>query len=104
MIEALFDPDNLLIETPFMRRIRQIGWKEGWAEGWAKGWAEVWGKDQIEGHRQGEAHLLKLLLRRRFGELPPWVKDRLQQACAVQLELWSLRVLDAHQLEQVFEE
>jgi hypothetical protein len=89
MIEGMLYPDeDLLIDTPFLRRMRETGWREG----------------HKEGHKQGEFHLLSRLLRQRFGELPAWANSRLQQASVEQLERWSLRVLEAQRLEQVFDE
>jgi len=44
---------------------------------------------------------LHRLLAKRFGTLPEWVDHRLEQASTDQLEIWSLRVLDASCLEQV---
>jgi predicted transposase YdaD len=105
MIEELLYPEEeLLIDTPFLRRMREMGWREGHTEGQLKGRAEGRVEGRTEGQLQGEAHLLERQLHQRFGELPLWVKSRLQQAAAEQLERWSLRVLDAPRLELVFEE
>jgi len=89
MIEGMLYPDeDLLIDTPFLRKMRETGWREG----------------HKQGHKQGEFHLLSRQLRQRFGELPAWANSRLQQASVEQLERWSLRVLEAPRLEQVFDE
>ncbi len=59
MIEGMLDAEeDLLIDTPFLRKMREIGWREGWAEGRTEG--------LVEGHKQGESHLLSRLLRQRF--------------------------------------
>ncbi len=39
---------------------------------------------------------------RRFGDLPAWADSRLADADADTLERWSLQVLDARRLEDVF--
>lgn len=105
MIESLLDPEEeLLIDTPFLRRMREMGRREGRTEGQAEGWTKGRAEGRAEGQLEGKAHLLERQLHRRFGELPPWVHSRLQQAQANQLETWSLRVLDAPRLERVFEE
>ncbi len=52
--------------------------------------------------QQGEASLLKRLLRRRFDQLPNWIDQRLEQASRQDLEGWADRVLDAERLEDVF--
>jgi hypothetical protein len=41
-------------------------------------------------------------MERRFGPLPDWARDRVLAAQAVMVEEWSLRVLDAVTLEEVF--
>jgi hypothetical protein len=56
-----------------------------------------------KGIQQGEALMLRRLLTRRFGPLPVWVEQRLEEASSAQLEAWAERVLDAARLEEVFE-
>ncbi len=56
-----------------------------------------------QGLQQGEIRVLRRQLTRRFGELPVWVEDRLQEAPLEQLELWGERLLEASRLEEVFE-
>ncbi len=64
---------------------------------------EWWTKEaRDEGVRQGEASVLKRLLRRRFNQLPNWIDQRLEQASRQELEGWADRVLDAERLEDVF--
>ena len=48
------------------------------------------------------ASLLGKLLTKRFGSLPAKAKKKLQSAHADQLERWTLRVLDATRLDEVF--
>jgi len=57
-----------------------------------------------KGVAQGELRLLLRLLRKRFGDLPGWVEERLRQASSGMLETWSERVLTATSLEEVFAE
>ncbi len=57
-----------------------------------------------QGRQQGESLLLSKLLRRRFGELPAWVTPRLQQASPEQLERWAERLLEADDLETLFDD
>ncbi|MDP3876397.1 MAG: Rpn family recombination-promoting nuclease/putative transposase [Methylobacter sp.] len=54
------------------------------------------------GIQQGAADLFKRQLRHRFGELPESVEQRLDVATPAELELWSERILDAKNLEDVF--
>ncbi|MCI5132425.1 MAG: DUF4351 domain-containing protein [Candidatus Electrothrix sp. EH2] len=58
----------------------------------------------LEGEQKGEIRLLFRQLRKRFGELPGWVEERLRQASSGMLETWSERVLTASTLEEVFSE
>jgi len=51
---------------------------------------------------EGQASILRRLLRAKFGEVPPSVDERLQAAEPAQLEHWADRVLFAETLEQVF--
>ena len=75
----------------------------------------IWGKELFEkGERQGilegerrgklkgEALILQRLLTKRFGPLPKWAVEKIAQAQSEQLEQWSLQLLDAETLEEVF--
>jgi hypothetical protein len=73
--------------------------------------ATIWGKELFnrgkmdgiqEGERKGEALILQRQLTKRFGTLPAWATDKITQAQSEQLEQWSLRVLEASTLEEVF--
>ena len=55
-----------------------------------------------KGLQQGEVIMLKRLLTRRFGPLPAWAEQRLEQASPPELEGWADRVLEAQRLEDVF--
>jgi len=74
------------------REGRQEGRKEGRQEG------------RTEGVQQGEALILERQMRKRFGEPPPGVRERLERAGREELELWAERILDARTLEEVFGE
>ena len=75
---------------------KQQGLEQGLEKGLEKGLEQ--------GLLQGEARLLARLLTRRFGPLPDWVKQRLGDATEAQLAAWSDAVLDAKDLETVFDE
>jgi hypothetical protein len=71
---------------------------------WTKQWEEEGMKKGIQqGIQQGESLVLRRLLARRFGPLPPWVEERLAQADPETLERWAERVLEAATLEEVFQ-
>ena len=55
-----------------------------------------------DGKRKGKAELLLTQLRKRFGKLPRWVAERVQQAQAAQLTRWGARLLDVQSLNELF--
>lgn len=59
-------------------------------------------RDEQE-REEGERQILQRLLARRFGELPAWAVERLQQASRGELERLADAVLGAPSLEEVFE-
>ena len=68
--------------------------------------AEKWNRQlreegKLEGERAGAAAVLVRLLEHRFGALPDWARDRIATGESATLEEWSLRVLDAENLEDV---
>jgi hypothetical protein len=46
--------------------------------------------------------MLKRLLARRFGPLPAWAEEKITHADRDELERWADRVLEAKNLEEVF--
>ncbi len=66
---------------------------EGMAEGVAKGVAEGTAK---------MARMLRIVLERRFGELPPEAEARIGAATSEELELWNAKAFDAGTLDEVF--
>jgi predicted transposase YdaD len=88
MVERLLEEDELLLELPYLQRIREAGREEG----------------RIEGRREGEAAMLLRLLRVRFGPLPAEATTRVTMADPETLLGWSERVLSVPTLEAVFAE
>jgi hypothetical protein len=84
MVERLLEDDELLLELPYLQRIRAAG--------------------RLEGRREGEAEMLLRLLRLRFGSMPAEVTTRVTTADPETLLRWSERVLSASTLEAVFAE
>lgn len=72
--------------------------REWIAEGEAKGIAQ----GKAEGLHEGQARTLLRQLRRRFGPLAPDVEARVRDADCARLDDWSERILDAHELDDVF--
>jgi hypothetical protein len=85
--QAMLSERVLEWEAEFLQRGRQAGREEGLQEG----------------RQEGEVALLMLLLRRRFGELPPSVRDRVKIAQPAQLERWGERMLEAQSLSDVLD-
>ena len=74
------------------------------ARDWSRKWiaqGEVKGK--AEGKVEGEATLLTKLLTKRFGKLPVWANEKLNNATTEQLEGWGEKIFDADTLELFFE-
>ncbi|MBF0294877.1 MAG: DUF4351 domain-containing protein [Magnetococcales bacterium] len=67
---------------------------------------DLLGQERQEGERlgeqRGEVNILMRQLQRRFGSIPAWVGERIVKAPIHSLEEWSLRVLDAQSLDEVF--
>jgi flagellar biosynthesis/type III secretory pathway protein FliH len=74
---------------------RVLGHQEGRREGRQEG--------RREGRQEGEAALLLRQLERKFGQLDPTTRKRVQGADAKRLLDWGERVLEAQRLEDVFE-
>jgi hypothetical protein len=55
-----------------------------------------------QGRKEALCDMLEIQLERRFGPLPPPVRERLQQAEPDDLKAWGSALLDAPSLERVF--
>jgi hypothetical protein len=60
-------------------------------------------KGKAEGRAEGEANILVRLIERRFGDVPPHLRQRIFAADVATLEKWADRVLDARDLQAMFE-
>ena len=72
-----------------------------------KEWTREWKEEGIQlglqkGRQEGLCQALKLLLVRRFGDLPQWYIRKLEQASTEQLEYWTAKIFDANSLEELF--
>lgn len=78
--------------------------KPRFSEQWRKqGLAQGLEQGLEQGIQIGQAIVLKRLLMRRFGALDPAMHVRIDAATPTQLETWSLNVLDAQALDDVFQ-
>ena len=83
-------------------RAEQImGW---WTQPvYEKGMAEGEARGVAIGEARGEAKLLTRLLEKRFGVVPPQLRERIFLANVGQIEAWGERALDAPDLQSIFE-
>ena len=102
-------PDVSLPKTEHLLEIKTMSTDESrsWVHQWKQeGLHEGLHKGRLEGREEGRqlgtSALLSRLLQRRFGTLPAPVQQRLTNATLDELEVWSLKVLDAKTLEDVF--
>jgi hypothetical protein len=65
--------------------------------------AEAFNHGMAQGEAKGRAATLSKLLSRRFGELPPTVRARIEAASVEDLNAWFDAALDATTLDRVFE-
>ena len=81
---------------------KQRGLAQGREQGLEQGREQGLEQGERKGRHLGEVNLLRRQLERRFGRLPSWVDERLEQASEAQLEHWAERVLECATLEGVF--
>ena len=79
--------------SSFAERFRQEGVQQGIRQGMQQG--------MQQGMLQGEARVLARLLEKKFGDLPPEVCRRIEQADERTLLEWSERVLSANRIDEV---
>ncbi len=85
-VSALSEEGKMAYVTSIERVVR----KEALAEG------------RVEGRVEGQAELLLGMIQRRFGPASDAVTHRVRMAQLRQLSAWSLNILDAEALEDVF--
>ena len=85
--------------STFAERFRQEGRQEGMHLGRKEGMQQ----GRKEGMQQGEAQVLVRQLSRKFGELPPDIRHKIESADSERLLQWSERVLTARSLDEVLQ-
>lgn len=63
---------------------------------------QLYERGHREGKLEGEIELLRQLLEHKFGPLPKRIQQRLAAADEAALRAWSLRVLTAATLDEIF--
>lgn len=101
-VEAIEQENKMAFITSFERLGEQRGREKGIAIGMEKGLKTGLLKGKLEGRLEGEATLLQRLLTRKFGILPDAIGQRIRNATPAQLETWSLNILEATSLDDVF--
>ena len=86
------------VAMPYVTSAERFGIEKGMQQGMQQGLQQ----GMQQGIRQGEAAILQRMLARRFGALPDSVLTRLNDASSDELEAWSLNILDAASLDEVF--
>jgi predicted transposase YdaD len=72
------------------------------AEGRSLGRTEGWTEGRTDGLSEGRAGILTHMLRHRFGDIPPSIHRRIERATEPRIKEWSIRVLEAQTIEDVF--
>ena len=86
-----------------LRRERQAAEEIGIQKGLQLGLKEGLEQGLQQGSHTGIAGILHALLLQKFGNLPDWVSQRLQQADTVVLQRWAINLLQAQTLDDVFD-
>ncbi len=104
VIQQIMRWDMVVLEkSPWYQEILQRGREEGREEGWEKGREEGREEGWEKGREEERRYLIRRILERRFGLLPPALSEQFASLSPVQLEAWLDRALQASSLE-AFEE
>ena len=55
-----------------------------------------------QGMQQEAQQVLTRLSQRKYGQLPPWVEEKIAQSTEEQLNHWIDKILDAESIEELF--
>lgn len=97
-VTAIEQEYHMSYVTNFERLLEKRGIQKGIEKGMEKGIAQ----GLTTGQRTGQASLLQGMLTRKFGPLSDANQQRLKNAEPGQLEIWSLNLMDAETLDDVF--
>ncbi len=59
-------------------------------------------KGEKEGLKKGKLDALELLLQEKFGQLPAWVLEKLEDAEPTAMDAWFRAILNKNSLEEIF--
>jgi hypothetical protein len=89
------------VNTMLAERVKE--WTQQWkAQGIQEGIAKGREEGRKEGQKSGETTMLVKMLELKFGPLPPWANDKIDQADIAEIEQWATNLFSAQTLEAVF--
>ena len=91
----------------YISSVERIGMEKGLEKGLQQGIEKGLEQGIEQGMQQGQARILRILARQltqRFGDVPVWVTQRLNEASVDELEAWAEAVLSADSIDAVFVE
>ncbi len=83
---------------PYVTSIEQLAAEEGFHKGMQQGVQQGMQQGRIEARLQ----MLRRVMSLRFGELPPWVDDKLRDASESDIDNWTEAALSADAIDGVF--
>jgi|SaaInl7_135m_RNA_FD_contig_31_1088098_length_432_multi_3_in_0_out_0_1 hypothetical protein len=83
-----------------MLQTRMEAWKDAKQQQWLQEGRQV---GRQVGQQEEAANILLRQLQYRFGDVPSWANEEITKANLTDLEKWSLRLLDAKSLDEVFD-
>jgi len=90
------------IMKTFIDEYIEQGMKKGEKEGMQQGMQQGIQQGMQQGMQQGGYKILSTQLTHRFGDLPKWASEKIDNADIETIEKWSLRLLSANKLDEVF--
>jgi hypothetical protein len=99
ILDDIMDHDLL---GPLLRQGMAAGEIQGMEKGMETGIAKGMAEGMAEGRVEGERAFFQKLATRRFGTLPNWASERVNQLGIEELEDLGVRLLDARSLEELF--
>ncbi|HHK41983.1 MAG TPA: DUF4351 domain-containing protein, partial [Planctomycetaceae bacterium] len=101
--ERVKEWEKELVEKGVQEGIKE-GIKKGIKKGMEKGMEKGIEKGIEKGVEQGEAEVVLRLLKRKFADIPPEYRQRIDDADSTQLLAWAERILTAETIDDVFGE
>ncbi|MBF0629185.1 MAG: DUF4351 domain-containing protein [Magnetococcales bacterium] len=81
-------------QMPYITSVERIGMEKGRLIGFRDG--------KLEGRQEEAASMLLKLMRRKFGQTPDWVAEKVNSASLELIETWSDNFVFANSVDEVF--